>query len=722
MPLNSQMVESEDEIEDGTIMSDFLAAFADDDDCEDDYGGGDAECDDDDEDGGIRQLRTGAQSAINGLLRTDFMNAVDNGIKELMGLTPPVSAVDDIWTSQQESDALSYLSKNVVGWKCLMIDNMDDPIIATSIIQRMFTNPLTDEVCSEEVRRRVHGVYNIAKSGLLCGSPQSRDEFQEHGDTMGIVCVAMENAIQIHQQHNSIRQARFKTYSTLMDSIQQLASGGMDEEKGGHKIKLKPHQILYARLLKEAYQKQYKKQDDTLFKPVYINGRYIYAYVRAMTIREFVNGMPVRHPDAQTFVMMTDRQSTYTQLVRDLTHLESAYLPVLKTNRYVMAFENGLFWLDAPAANDEDGVTRLPPKRFFPFSQGVIPECMSVDSVAVSFHRMEYDYVGIEREMREWILRNPEEDIIHAYRGISMHPFNSVLEYQGYDEAEMCFVFGMLGRLMFKHNYRNDNFESELWFNGKAGTGKSTFMKWIQCLYTNKKDVGVISNNAERTYPLAGIADCLVYLVFEMNKNFTLDQMTYQSMVSGESVTIAAKYKTAQEVQWSAHGACACNQLPNWRNNFGSLKRRISVVEFGKKVREIKDDLFKNGILRLDRFLSFITAAYVDDLLYSVVGEGGRPFQSVIPKKIKNNTATAMTGCNPLLNYLDNEWEIVDEKESVEPIIFTQFQQKMSQYFITNNISERPSRNTLISRLDDEGIRTIKQNGISYLCNLRPVQ
>jgi len=673
------------------------------------------------QDDAVDVMKTNAERVIVDLHNSEFMLAVRDGVSELMETDYPIElSSNTIWTPSQENDVLAYLSNHVSGWKFLMTDNMVDPVIATSVIHSLFGSAEHGDERILKVRRRVNTLYNLARHGIRHGSPQVRDDFQEHSDNMGIVCVAIENAAQIYKQHVSIRQAQFKTYSSFMDSIAQLSNGENLDERSDKKIKLKPHQLLYARLLREAYDNQYRKQGDELFKPVYVNGKYIYAYERAMSIRAYVNGMLMRHQDAETFAMMTEKQSTYTQLIRDLTQLDSIYLPELEPNRYVMAFKNGLFWLDAPEAFDDEG-NRLPPKRFFPFVEGEVPDCMAGDSVAVSFHRMDYDYKGIEREMREWINEHPDRPIIEAYRGISMHPFNEVLEYQGYTDAEREFVFGMLGRLMFKHNYRGDNFESELWFNGKAGTGKSTFMKWIQFLYTNKKHVGVISNNVERTYPLAGIADCLVYLVFEMNKNFNLDQMTYQSMVSGETVTIAAKYKTATEVEWSAHGACACNQLPNWRNNFGSLRRRICVIEFSKKVQEINDHLFSDGCQRIDRFLAYNTAAY-NALLYSVVGNGGRPFQSVVPQKIKNNTIAAMTGCNPLLNYLSNEWEIVDEKEHVEPVVFSQFQQKMNQYFIMNNVSERPSRNALVSRLEDEGVRITKQHGVTYLCNLRPVQ
>jgi phage/plasmid-associated DNA primase len=56
--------------------------------------------------------------------------------------------------------------------------------------------------------------------------------------------------------------------------------------------------------------------------------------------------------------------------------------------------------------------------------------------------------------------------------------------------------------------------------------------------------------------------------------------------VSGESVQVAVKNKTAHSQKWTAPGALAGNEVPNYSDNNGSLDRRMIIFEFPKQVHK----------------------------------------------------------------------------------------------------------------------------------------
>src|SRR5207248_2065598 len=94
------------------------------------------------------------------------------------------------------------------------------------------------------------------------------------------------------------------------------------------------------------------------------------------------------------------------------------------------------------------------------------------------------------------------------------------------------------------------------------------------------RDIGYLNNSGQKTFSLDGLQDKLLYLALDIDENFTLDQVTWQSMVSGEEVSVTRKFKQPLTVIWKSHGGFAGNKLPGWTDNAGSLSRRLVVIEF----------------------------------------------------------------------------------------------------------------------------------------------
>jgi phage/plasmid-associated DNA primase len=81
--------------------------------------------------------------------------------------------------------------------------------------------------------------------------------------------------------------------------------------------------------------------------------------------------------------------------------------------------------------------------------------------------------------------------------------------------------------------------------------------------------------------------------------------------VSGESVQVAAKFKTAQTVEWKVPGALAGNEVPGWVDNSGSINRRIVLFDFPKRVHDGDMQLGQKLDLEMPRLLRKCNRAYL---------------------------------------------------------------------------------------------------------------
>ena len=59
-----------------------------------------------------------------------------------------------------------------------------------------------------------------------------------------------------------------------------------------------------------------------------------------------------------------------------------------------------------------------------------------------------------------------------------------------------------------------------------------------------------LSNNIEKKFGLSAIKDSFMFIAPEVKGDLALEQAEFQSIVSGEDVSIAVKNKTAVSIEW----------------------------------------------------------------------------------------------------------------------------------------------------------------------------
>jgi len=115
-------------------------------------------------------------------------------------------------------------------------------------------------------------------------------------------------------------------------------------------------------------------------------------------------------------------------------------------------------------------------------------------------------------------------------------------------------------------------------------THNSTISLKVAKLFYDHSDVGVVSNNVEKQFGISAFWDKLLFVAPEISASWKMEQCEFQSMVSGESISVAAKFQKAFTTEWTVPGIMAGNEVPSFSDNSGSISRRLLVFSFEKPV------------------------------------------------------------------------------------------------------------------------------------------
>jgi hypothetical protein len=250
---------------------------------------------------------------------------------------------------------------------------------------------------------------------------------------------------------------------------------------------------------------------------------------------------------------LTANQGNAAGAVKYLGQCCDPEFPPLRPDRHVFAFRNGIY----------DARQNL----FWRYGRDPVPH----DLVACRFFDLEF----------------PAHltDVHDAYEEIPTPHFQAILDSQallGSDAEEhrqVCFwIYAMVGRLLYDVG-EQDKWQVMPFIKGRANTGKSTLLRHAVGFY-NTADIGVLSSNVEDTFGLQNIYYKYVWVCYEVKEDFRLHQGDWQSMVTGEEVSVAVKFKSPVVVQWRSPGILGGNEDASWVDTQGSVTRRLLVIEF----------------------------------------------------------------------------------------------------------------------------------------------
>ena len=160
-----------------------------------------------------------------------------------------------------------------------------------------------------------------------------------------------------------------------------------------------------------------------------------------------------------------------------------------------------------------------------------------------------------------------------------------------------------------------------------------------------------------------------------------LEQAEFQSIVSGEDVSIAVKNKTALSIEWNVPGVLGGNEVPNWRDNSGSILRRILPWNFTKQVKEADPQLDEKLHKELPIILLKCVRGYLD---YSNKYRDRDIWRVVPPYFLLIQKQVAMVA-STLTNFMESTLITYGEKMYVPQTIFVQI---FNQHCAANNLGK----------------------------------
>ena len=412
-------------------------------------------------------------------------------------------------------------------------------------------------------------------------------------------------------------------YKAFNKPLEQDVEVDFDLEKDAS-----PYQKLLIFLLRQAYRYGYRRYRDQCCKEI----RNTRAWKTIKEIKDFVYDETQKEDNAEQWMNLTNRGGMANDVIRHLSNCKDIQFSEIKKDRHIWSFQNGL--LDArpiPENRAANGDYKI---SFYTYTSN---EFADLDPTIVSCKYFDAPF-------------DSYDDIVDWY-DIPTPTMQSVLDYQKFDPMVCRWIYVFMGRLCYDFN-ELDAWQVIPFLKGIAGTGKSTLIKLSKKFY-ECEDVSVLSNNIEKKFGLQSIYKGFMFISPEIKGDLQLEQAEFQSMVSGEDVSVARKNETATTIQWKTPGFLGGNEVPNWKDNSGSILRRLATVNFGKQIalNDADPHLDDKLELELPAILCKCLRAYLDySNKYS-----DKDIWNVLPKYFRDIQNQVANVTNALRHFLSSE-------------------------------------------------------------------
>jgi hypothetical protein len=393
---------------------------------------------------------------------------------------------------------------------------------------------------------------------------------------------------------------------------------------------LNPFQQGVLQTLKDLYRRQirrYKGQCCVQIKTP--DGAGTRAWKPVETIKDYVYGVAKKEVQFDLWKNLTARAPGHNDLIRHLENIKDMQFPEIKKNRHVWSFKNGIFIGKEFDSEKSDILNPYWRASFYTYESN---EFKNLDQTIVSSKYFDQDFTDYSEI---------------NWRDIPTPFFDSVLNYQKFDKDVSEWIFAMGGRLCFDVN-EIDKWQCIPFLKGVARSGKSTLITKVFRKFYCTEDVKTLSNNVERKFGLSAIMDGFMFIAPEIKGDLALEQAEFQSIVSGEDVSIAVKHEKAKSFEWTVPGILGGNEVPNWRDNSGSILRRVLTADFTKQVREADPTL--DG--KLEGELPCILQKCVRAYLEFAQKWPEKDIWNIVPKYFVDVQRQLATACSPLESFL----------------------------------------------------------------------
>lgn len=411
-------------------------------------------------------------------------------------------------------------------------------------------------------------------------------------------------------------------------------------------------------ILNKLYQTNTKRYKEQCCSQIMTkNGAPTRAWKSINTIEKYIYGMAQKETWFDLWKLLSGKPHTYSSVVQHLTKCIDMQFPEIIKDRHVWSFKNGIFigkkW------SDKSGSWEC---TFYPYE-------------SKEFKNLDQSIVACKYFDKEF--ENYTED---NWRDIPTPYFDAVLKYQNFEDEVCNWMYVMGGRLCYEVN-EMDGWQVIPFLKGIARSGKSTLITKVFRKFYETEDVKTLSNNIEKKFGLSSIAEGLVFIAPEVKNDLALEQAEFQSVVSGEDVSIAVKHEKARSMVWTIPGILGGNEVPNWKDNAGSILRRIVTFNFGKQVKEADPQLD----VKLDTELPLILQKCVMAYLEYSQKYANKDVWNVLPEYFLNVRKQVALVASTLENFLQSS------KIKIDPNLYCPketFINEFNSYCLSQNLGK----------------------------------
>jgi len=394
-----------------------------------------------------------------------------------------------------------------------------------------------------------------------------------------------------------------------------------------------PFQNLLLYLLDSIHLTGLQRYSDSLYEKIYYNGYFTHAWKEKLSIRKFIYEKTEFCQDYRQWHNLTSNASNIKNATEFLENCKDPRISDLRKDRHVFAFRNGIYCCKELAGNE------LYTDHFYEYGAD-LTKSLNIDIVACKFFNCDFNNFD---EIEDW------------YNVPTPH-FQSILDYQEFDEDVSRWIYVFVGRLFFELG-ELDNWQVALFLEGIAGSGKSTITKIVKKFYESC-DVGVLSNNIEKTFGLSSLKDKLLFLAPEIKGDLRLEQSEFQLLIEGGDMQLPVKHKESHYCEWKIPGLFAGNEPPNYTDNSGSISRRLVVAKFKKKVSNKDPDLD----IKLNKELPAIMKKAACAYLSAINKYRGQDFWSSLPEYFRDTQKDMAQNTHSLEHFISSGKVVLGEE------------------------------------------------------------
>ena len=399
--------------------------------------------------------------------------------------------------------------------------------------------------------------------------------------------------------------------------------------------------IMFA--LEELYNRGFKRYRDYVCRQVRTPQNCpTRAWEKVDKIENYVETMFSRISNFPMWQKFAKNGAMRKSLIEHLQCCHDSQFPELKKNRHVFSFKNGLYYCSDPDYNKEP--------KFYLYGSNEFKQ-LSPTIVSAKYFDMDF----------------PTGDYGNWY-DIQTPTLDRILDYQGFPrDVKECIMY-FIGRMLYNVNEK-EKWQVIMFLKGMASTGKGMICQLATYFYEDE-DVGTLSDTPEKQFGLSAIYDKFCFIGPEITSKFGLGQADFQSLVSGENVSVGRKFKTAESKRWEVPGILAGNEPPGYHDNSGSVQRRLVTIPFPKQVRpeHVDTELPDKLKAEVPAILRKVNEAYLEAIGKNI--KGG--IWAHLPPLIKNTREEMALSTNSLRHFMASPNITMGPDKEIPLVLFIQ--------------------------------------------------